>query len=103
MIENKPDQYQPTEKVVKSQTSKKWYFIRYSDSKFFITHGMQITTLYPVYQFIESFWLTKYNKYNEQQTIEAKCEIEKLVHQLLNYVFYGKAKENSRKGENWIL
>ena len=45
----------------------KWYFIRFSDSKFSPRQGVEVTKLYIVFQLDQSHWITKYIKKNWQE------------------------------------
>ena len=42
MINNKPEKYKPTEKLIRDQINKQRYFLHYRDSKFYIKHGIRI-------------------------------------------------------------
>ena len=47
------------------------------DLFFYIGHGMRVTKIHTVYQFMQSPWLTKYFKFDKYQRIKAKTGFEK--------------------------
>ena len=97
MTINKPEKYEPTEKLIMDQTKKQRYFLHYRDLKFYIRHGIRILNVYTVFKFKQSPWLAKYIKYNTEQRKKTKTEFEKQFYKLMNNSFYGKTIENIRK------
>ena len=104
MINNKPEKYKPTQKLIMDQPTKQRYFLHYRDLKFYLRHGIRIVRVDTVYKFKQSLWLVaKYNKYNTEQRSKAKTEFEKHFYKLMNNSFYGKTIENVRKRLNLDL
>ena len=54
------------------QTNKQKQFIQNRDLKFYIRHGISVINIHIVYQFKQSLWLAKYNKYTTEQRSKAK-------------------------------
>ena len=100
MINNKPEKYKPTEKLIMDQTNKERYFLHYRDLKFHMRHGIRILNVHTVYKFKQSPWLAKYNT---EQRKKAKTEFEKYFYKLMSNSFYGKTIENIRKRLNLDL
>ena len=97
MMNNKPEKYKPTEKLVMDQTIKHRYLLVYRDVKKYIRHEIRIVKVHTVCQFEQSPWLAKHIKYNTEQRKKAKTQFEKHFYQLGNNSFYGKTVENIRK------
>ena len=75
MMENKPEIYKPTEKLILDQTNKQNF-------------------LYTVYQLKQSPWPAKCSKYKTEQRLKAKTEFTKFFYGLMNFSFYEKGKTN---------
>ena len=100
MLKKEPENYKPTEKLIMDQTNKQRYFLPYRDFRFFKRHGIIIVKVHTVYNIKQSLWLSRYIKYNTEQTSKAKTEFGKHFYKLMNNSFYGKTIENVRKRLN---
>ena len=103
MMKNKPEKYEPTEKLIMYQTNKQRSFQHYRDLKFYLRHGIRIVKVHTVYKFKQSPWLSRYIKYSTEQRSKAKTEFEKHFYKLMNNSFYGRTIENIGKRLNLDL
>ena len=77
-MENKPEKYKLTEKLIMDKTKQQRYFLRYRDLKFLMRHGIRNAKLHTVYKFKQPPWVAKFIKYKTEQRSKAKTEFEKL-------------------------
>lgn len=71
--------------------------------RFYIEHGMQLTTLHRGVRFTQKRWLREYIEMNTKLRQQAKSQFEVDFYKLMNNSCYGKTMENVRKRQKIVL
>ena len=84
-------------KLVRNLMSKKKYVVHYLNLKFYLDNGMRLGKVHRVIRFAEARLMEPFISMNIKMRAQAKNEMEKDFHKLMNNAVYGKSCENQRK------
>ena len=85
------------EKLVETLLDKKNYICHYENLKFYVKHGLKVTTLHRAVKFQQSKWLGTYIAKNTVMRKSAANDFEKNFYKLMSNACFGKTMENLRR------
>ena len=85
------------EKLVPNLYYKKRYIIHIRALDQALKHGLVLEKIHRVIEFNQSAWMKEYIDFNTKLRTEAKNDLEKDFHKLVNNTVFGKTMENIGK------